>query len=823
MLTAFCALACGICCGLTEAWLRRSQRSTESAWQLICNSSECGTYTLDFDSGRLSTTHAWNAMLGYRDEDAPRTRDELLKLIEPADRPGMEEALEAHRAGRADCIECEFRIRRADGRTQWIKCRALIMGWNRRGRPRRMLGFSIDVDSRRRAEELAEMTRFMESTLSSIPSDIAVIDRDGVIILANNVWKRFAGMAGTLGVRPAVGVNYLEVLRSISGADASLAASICEMAAHLLQGRRLEGDAEYQTVTARGPATFAMKLRRFDLPSGPCVAFIHRDITETRATERALRENEQRWKFAIDGSGDAVFDWDIRQNTVHRSAQFFKMLGLSADEGPEDLENLVHPDDLPLVRAKYAGLLAGLQDLCAFEHRLEHRDGSWRWIMARCTVMRRDPDGRAARILGVHTDITALKKVEAQLRAQQAENRMLALVAEHTTNSVIISDGAGLIEWVNRGFETITGYSLTEVIGRKPGAILQGPDSDPVVVDHIRSRIRAGEAVRAKILNYRKDRRPIWIALEVQPVRESSGTISHFVAVMEDVTEAERAEAERRLSQKLQSVGQLASGIAHEINTPIQFVGDSITFLDEAWHNIEPFVKSARVLPPPHADSVDPAAELLNEDVDFLLDNFPIAIARARDGVKRVAGIVRAMKEFAHPDKGEFTGSDINATLQNTLAVASHEYKYFGTATIECGEIPQVRCRISSINQVLLNLIVNAGHALADKQHTKQTGRIDIKSRREGDWVVISVSDNGCGIPEPILERIFDPFFTSKEVGRGTGQGLAIARTIVVEQHGGRLQVQSRLGEGSTFEMWLPVDGPPVTDGSADRERSLRA
>jgi two-component system NtrC family sensor kinase len=329
----------------------------------------------------------------------------------------------------------------------------------------------------------------------------------------------------------------------------------------------------------------------------------------------------------------------------------------------------------------------------------------------------------------------------------------------------------------------------------------------------MRGKINRGESVRAKILNYQKDHRPIWVTLEIQPVRDASGSISHFVAVMEDVTEAEKLEAERRLSQKLQSVGQLASGIAHEINTPIQFVGDSITFLDEAWQSIEPHIKSVRFSPRSNevsGDGIDAEeAELRNEDVDYLLDNFPIAIARARDGVKRVAGIVRAMKEFAHPDRTQAAKSDLNAAINNTVIVASNEYKYVGTLTVECGDIPMVPCHISSINQVLLNLIVNAAHALADKGHKKLTGKIDIRSRSEGDWVVVSVSDNGCGIPDAIRERIFDPFFTSKEIGRGTGQGLSIARAIVVEQHAGRLLVHSKVGEGSTFEVWLPRSGAP--------------
>jgi PAS domain S-box-containing protein len=503
---------------------------------------------------------------------------------------------------------------------------------------------------------------------------------------------------------------------------------------------------------------------------------------------------------------------------MHRSAHFFKMLGRSSDAGYDtfaSMQDLVHPDDAALVKEKYAGLISGNQDLCAFEHRLSHRDGSWRWIMVRCTVTRRDARRSALRILGVHTDITALKQAESQLRAQQAENKMLALVAEHTTNSVLITDAAGLIEWANRGFEAMTGYSLQEVRGLKPGSFLQGPGTDPDSVDIMRRHINAGKPVRIKILNFHKDQRPIWVSLEIQPVRVG-GDIRHFVAVIEDVTENEKLEAERRLSQKLQSVGQLAAGIAHEINTPVQFVGDSLTFLDEAWREIGPMVGASRaadaVTDPQVGGSSDDAAGLRNDDVGFFLDNFPLAIERARDGLQRVSAIVRAMKELAHPDQRDFYRADVNRAVQNAIVVGRNEYKYVGIVNTDCGTLPMVKCRISSISQVLLNLIVNAGHALADQGHTPETGRIGVTTRREGEYIVIAVSDNGCGIPQQIRDRIFDPFFTSKEVGRGTGQGLAIARAIVVEQHGGRIVVDSKAGAGSTFEVWLPIEGPRAAE-----------
>ncbi len=772
----------------------------QTAWLSLLNTDDCGTYTIDYRTGRVHASDSWNAMLGYDRDTSPTTREQFIALIDEEDRPATIQKIHVCLQRQTESLYCEFRIKRGDGASQWVRTRAKVVEWSRQGKPIRLIGITWDVDkSRRAAEHQAEMTRFMESTLSSIPAHIAVIDAQGKILVTNANWNDFQGPPNSLGERPAVGAGYLDRLRGIAQhADKTAELAVRTLSA-VLAGESGDARLEYETGPENARRFFALRFIRFDLLTGPRVTVIHREVTETRNIERSLRESEERWKFAIDGSGDAVWDWNVQSNSMHRSAHFLKMLGRSSGSGYdtfESMQDLVHPEDAAHVKAKYAGLIYGIQDLCAFEHRLKHRDGSWRCIMARCTVIQRDSRRRALRILGVHTDITALKQAESQLRAQQAENKMLALVAEHTTNSVIITDGSGVIEWANRGFEAMTGYSLDEVRGRKPVSVLEGPGTDPGSVGLMREKIFAGEPVRTKIQAFRKDRRPFWASIEIQTVRNGQD-IRHFVAVMEDVTEREKLESERHLSQKLQSVGQLAAGIAHEINTPVQFVGDSITFIDEAWHDIEPLVNAVRG-----------SAELRNEDVDFLLENFPVAIARARDGLTRVSGIVRAMKEFAHPDQGDFSRADLNRAVQNAAAVARNEYKYFGIVEFRCGVLPMVSCRISSISQVLLNLIVNAGHALADQGRTPDTGRIVVSTRREADWIVLSVSDNGCGIPDDIRDRIFDPFFTSKEVGRGTGQGLAIARAIVVEQHGGRIVVQSKAGEGSTFEVWLHVDGP---------------
>jgi signal transduction histidine kinase len=302
-----------------------------------------------------------------------------------------------------------------------------------------------------------------------------------------------------------------------------------------------------------------------------------------------------------------------------------------------------------------------------------------------------------------------------------------------------------------------------------------------------------------------KDRAEAVLGQLTQRSRELTTAVDSLQTEME---RRMRVELELRQAQKLESVGRLAAGVAHEINTPVQFVSDSLQFVREGVTDLFDVVDKLEGLRVATEDDAPGAAIADDPDMPYLIENLPKAIERALDGLGRVSTIVRSLKEFAHPDAKEMAAADLNQAIDSTLTMARNEYKYVADLETELGDLPRVRCHIGELNQALLNIVVNAAHAIADTvRGTDRRGRIRVTTRRDGDDVVIAIADTGGGIPEHVRDRIFDPFFTTKEVGRGTGQGLAIARSVIVDKHRGRLDFETVLGEGTTFVIRLAIAG----------------
>jgi signal transduction histidine kinase len=308
----------------------------------------------------------------------------------------------------------------------------------------------------------------------------------------------------------------------------------------------------------------------------------------------------------------------------------------------------------------------------------------------------------------------------------------------------------------------------------------------------------------------------LWVLVTLSLVR-STGTQPHFASLfVQNVTERKQLEIELRHAQKLELVGRLAAGIAHEINTPVQFVADNLPFIAEAAQSVLSLRKRFRELldvaiAAGCVQLADVEVAEREAEIEYLDEEVPRAIAQTRDGVERVATIVRAMQEFAHPDGRQHAKADLNRALASTITVARSEWKDVAEIHTEFGEIPEVFCNIGDLNQAFLNILVNAAHAIGDVMSVShRRGSIRVCTASEGGFVVVTISDTGAGIPLHVQPRIFEPFFTTKGLGRGTGHGLALARTVVVERHHGQLSFRTEAGVGTTFEFRLPIEASPA-------------
>jgi PAS domain S-box-containing protein len=431
-----------------------------------------------------------------------------------------------------------------------------------------------------------------------------------------------------------------------------------------------------------------------------------------------------------------------------------------------------------------------------------------------------------------HAVSDAIEEREKRLQQQRRDMAQLAAVMKLAADGIMTVNEEGIITSFNEAAGRIFGYDPAEVIGR-----------DVAILTPVGVSLRHGEDLRkclsldqAQIFNRsretvgrRKDGTvfPMEIAVSVVPL--DSGRI--LTGIFRDIEERRRLESQSVQAQKLQSVGQLAAGIAHEINTPTQFVGDNTRFLQDAFRDLEPILASCiRACETPEVETqANPIlAELVAAaraaDLPYLVEEIPKAINQSLEGVERVAKIVRSMKDFSHPGGDTKQAIDLNRALESTLTVCRNEWKYVADAVLDFDpHLPLVTCLPGECNQVFLNLIINAAHAIADKLGgaAGEKGKITLVTRRDGDWAEVRISDTGTGIPEEHRARIFDPFFTTKEVGRGTGQGLSIALSVITQKHGGTIRFETEVGRGTTFIVRLPISGepPPFTETASERNR----
>jgi PAS domain S-box-containing protein len=404
----------------------------------------------------------------------------------------------------------------------------------------------------------------------------------------------------------------------------------------------------------------------------------------------------------------------------------------------------------------------------------------------------------------------------AELRAAHAETQLFL----RSIPSILIGvDSQGRITHWNLTATSTFGIEDSVAVGR----IIEDCGIrwlNPEIKAEIGRWLATESSYRSENQAYEREGKTRFLGLNVLRVPARGGEQTGFIITGADVTERMALELQLRQAQKLEGIGQLAAGIAHEINTPTQFVGDNIRFLKDSWGPVAEFltfcgtIQAECVTGSVSSEHLLQFCELHKKcDLEYLSEHIPKAIDLSLEGVKRIAKIVKGFKEFSHPGSEEKQAINLNQAIETTISVARHEWKYCADlATVFDAELPLVPCLVGEFNQVILNLIVNSAHAISNaaEKNGKGKGTITISTQREGEWVRIAVADTGAGIPEEIRSRVFEPFFTTKEVGRGTGQGLALAHAAIVKRHQGQLWFESVLDQGTTFFIRLPLGAGPL-------------
>jgi len=377
-----------------------------------------------------------------------------------------------------------------------------------------------------------------------------------------------------------------------------------------------------------------------------------------------------------------------------------------------------------------------------------------------------------------------------------------------------LSNANDIVLW-NTKAEDVLGIAARDVIGMHMSQCGIEWDWDKIADGIIQSRYNKAPIQVDDIEFRRADGDKRFLGITVSPLNGNTGSDIAMTIIGADITDRKKVQSQLQQSHKMEAIGQLAAGIAHEINTPVQFVGDNTRFFQDAFDDLIRIIKNQQeALEAAKTNSLNDEVaakteQLIEEiDLEYLEEEIPVAVQHSLKGVDRIAKIVQAMKIFAHPGMVTKEAVNLNEEIEKTITITRNEWKYVAELKTDFDEtLPPVPCFRAEFNQVILNMIVNAAHAIAEKNrdNPSQKGAIQIRTVYAGDQAKISISDSGAGIPENIRDKIFDLFFTTKEPGKGTGQGLAISHAVIVEKHQGSLNLETREGQGTTFIIGLPL------------------
>lgn len=619
-----------------------------------------------------------------------------------------------------------------------------------------------------------------------------------------------------------------------------------------LFGMKLAGEQTLRNITRDGRRVVCL-WRNFTVVNeagftvGYCSSI--EDVTEQEVRRWESEIRAERFQNAFERAATGVVLARMDGVFIQANASFAEMLGYTEEEVHTlSVYDVTMVEDLDRDEPQRVALIDGSQERFTTERRLFHRDGHVLDVLLSIALVR-DPSGTPLHYVEQTVDITRFKDSEremlqAQMVAERSRMEAEAMNAELQRAMIFAQELATEAEYLALSktavYEAISSILIAvddsmAVTEWNPAAASElGIGPDDALQRHLGSleikwdweRVRAAIeecqdthcCTRIEDIRFtRPDGRPGVLGIGLSPLGVRGVDSSWGVLLLgSDVTERRALEGQLHEAQKLEAIGQLAAGIAHEINTPTQYVSDNVRFLRRSFTGISSSLEVLKLLIEKLEEGELDAAlvaelkeSLQSAKIDFVLSEVPVALEEATEGLERVAGIVRAMKDFSHPGTGHMISMDLNRAILGTLTVSRHEYRYVAEVVTDLDpDMPAVSCFAAELNQVFLNIVVNAAHAIAQKVgDTGEMGTIAIQTREREGWAEIRISDTGTGIPIAAQEKVFEPFFTTKEVGKGTGQGLALAHSVITVRHGGTIAFETEIGVGTTFIVRIPLCG----------------
>ncbi len=539
------------------------------------------------------------------------------------------------------------------------------------------------------------------------------------------------------------------------------------------------------------------------------------EIAERKQVEAALRVSEEKYRTILETIEDGYYEVDLNGNMTFFNDAMTRINGYSRAE-MLGMNNRQYTDavNAKILFQEFNRIFRSGDPSKGLQYEVITKTGERRNLATSVSLIR-DRSGNPVGFRGISRDITELKQAEEAL--QKAHAKMTLLINSISSILIAVSEDNRIIFW-NTEAEKQFGIPEEEVLGKPLKEVNIQWDGDHIVRGILVSRKENSSVWMDNINFIQVDGKEGLLGIKIDPVFGEKSLEMETLIQGANITQRRIMENQLAQAQKLESIGQLAAGIAHEINTPIQYVGDNVHFLKSSFEDLNQVLKKYGALIKSIKEGlafdreIDELENILQTiKIDYLLQEIPRAIQQTLDGVGRVSRIVQSIKAFSHPGKEGKVDFDINQAVETTMLVARNEWKYVAELFTDLDpSLPLVSCVPGDINQVFLNLLVNAAQAVSEvvKGGTEGKGRISISTRHDDSWVEIRISDTGYGIPSGIQSRIFDPFFTTKEAGKGTGQGLAISHTAIVERHHGFLTFDTEIDRGTTFIVRLPIKDP---------------